>query len=73
MLRSTVSASSIALGKLRYFTHTFPRSSSTFSNEEVMKYLNQPPHTLPTSRRLVAPPMVYIAGEEMTHYTMKLM
>ena len=38
-----------------------------------MKYLTTPPYTLPNRVKIVAPPMVYISGEEMTHYTMDLM
>ena len=47
------------------------RNKSTTS--EVMKYLTTPPYTLPDHVKLVAPPMVYISGEEMTNYTMNLM
>jgi hypothetical protein len=28
---------------------------------------------LPNHKKIVAAPMVYISGEEMTHYTMQLM
>jgi isocitrate dehydrogenase len=37
-----------------------------------MKHLSTPPYTLPNTKKIVAPAMVYIAGEEMTHYTMNL-
>ena len=30
------------------------------------------PYTLPNHKKVVAPKMVYISGEEMTHYTMNL-
>lgn len=43
------------------------------STSEIMKHLSTPPYTLPNNVKLVAPPMVYISGEEMTHYTMNLM
>lgn len=43
------------------------------STSEIMKYLTTPPYTLPNNVKLVAPPMVYISGEEMTRYTMELM
>ena len=53
---------------------SYLRCKSTFlEKEELMKYLSTPPYTLPNRSKIVAPPMVYIAGEEMTHYTMKLM
>lgn len=42
-------------------------------NAEIMKHLSTPPYVLPNHVKLVAPPMVYISGEEMTHYTMNLM
>lgn len=43
------------------------------SKEEIQRYLATPPYTLPNHKKFVAPPMVYISGEEMTHYTMNLM
>jgi len=46
------------------------RTKSTTS--DIMKHLSTPPYTLPNHVKLVAPPMVYISGEEMTHYTMNL-
>ena len=49
------------------------RAMSTFDRDDIMKYLSKPPYTLPSQKKVVAPPMVYIAGEEMTHYTMNLM
>jgi hypothetical protein len=55
------------------FTKVSKRFNSSLSSDEVMKYLSTPPYTLPSHKRLVAPPMVYISGEEMTHYTMNLM
>jgi len=30
------------------------------------------PYVLPNAKKLIAPPMVYIKGEEMTAYTMEL-
>ena len=42
-------------------------------NAEIMKHLSTPPYVLPNHVKVVAPPMVYISGEEMTHYTMNLM
>lgn len=49
------------------------KSMSTIPSAEIMKHLTTPPYTLPNHVKLVAPPMVYISGEEMTHYTMNLM
>lgn len=43
-----------------------------YSDEERMKFLNESPYVLPNHQKLVAPPMSYISGEEMTRYTMKL-
>jgi len=37
-----------------------------------MHYLMTPPYTIPTHKKIEAAPMVYISGEEMTHYTMNL-
>ena len=34
--------------------------------------LDRPPYLLPDKKKLVAPPMVYLSGEEMTRYTMEL-
>jgi isocitrate dehydrogenase len=34
--------------------------------------LNTPPYTRPDHKKIDAPPMVYIKGEEMTKYTMEL-
>lgn len=42
------------------------------SNPEIMKYLSTPPYTLPNHKKIISAPMVYISGEEMTNYTMKL-
>jgi hypothetical protein len=47
--------------------------SNSVSPEDVMKQLNTPPYVLPNHKKIVAAPMVYISGEEMTHYTMQLM
>lgn len=49
------------------------RAKSHYDRAELMKYLTTPPYTLPNRVKIQAPPMVYISGEEMTHYTMKLM
>lgn len=46
---------------------------ATLTREELTKYLTTPPYTLPNQKKIQAPPMVYISGEEMTHYTMQLM
>jgi hypothetical protein len=46
---------------------------SSLSQDEIHKYLTTPPYTLPDQKKIVAPPMVYIQGEEMTRYTMELM
>lgn len=51
---------------------TTSRALSTLDRETLMKYLTTPPYTLPNNKKIDAPPMVYIAGEEMTHYTMNL-
>ena len=48
-------------------------ASEVGANKEIMKYLSTPPYTLPNHKKVVSPPMVYIGGEEMTHYTMSLM
>jgi hypothetical protein len=48
-------------------------SNSIVSPEDVMKHLTTPPYVLPNQKKIVAAPMVYISGEEMTHYTMQLM
>ncbi len=45
----------------------------SFSKDEIQRYLSTPPYILPNHKKVVAPPMVYISGEEMTHYTMNLM
>lgn len=42
------------------------------SQDERLRYLNKPPYVLPDHVKIVSPPMVYISGEEMTHYTMEL-
>lgn len=47
--------------------------SSILDKDALMKYLTTPPYTLPNRSKIVAPPMVYISGEEMTRYTMELM
>jgi len=52
--------------------------SSTVSNlqqlskDEILRCLSTPPYVLPHHKKISAPPMVYISGEEMTHYTMNL-
>lgn len=43
-----------------------------YSDEERLKHLSQKPYILPNHKKIVAPPMCYISGEEMTRYTMKL-
>jgi len=43
------------------------------STDDIMKYLTTPPYIVPNHKKIVAAPMVYISGEEMTNYTMKLM
>lgn len=45
---------------------------STYDKSELLKHLSTPPYTLPGRPKIVAPPMVYISGEEMTRYTMEL-
>jgi hypothetical protein len=45
----------------------------TYQKDELLKYLSNPPYTLPNRQKIVAPPMVYIGGEEMTNYAMNLM
>lgn len=52
---------------------TMRTKSTSIPSADIMKYLTTPPYTLPNHVKLVAPPMVYISGEEMTHYTMNLM
>lgn len=49
------------------------RMKSTIDKSLLMKYLTTPPYTIPNRPKIVAPPMVYISGEEMTRYTMQLM
>ncbi len=46
---------------------------SSLSKYDLHKYLSTPPYTLPNQAKIIAPPMVYISGEEMTRYTMELM
>lgn len=48
-------------------------SSASLSKEDINRYLTTPPYILPDTKKIKAPPMVYIGGEEMTHYTMNLM
>ena len=48
-------------------------TTSPVANSDIMKHLSTPPYVLPNHVKLDAPPMVYISGEEMTHYTMNLM
>lgn len=48
-------------------------STPNLTKEEINRFLTTPPYTIPNKRKIVAPPMVYISGEEMTHYTMNLM
>jgi tRNA G37 N-methylase TrmD len=47
--------------------------NASSNRDELKKYLTTPPYTLPNRQKLIAPPMVYISGEEMTRYTMQLM
>jgi hypothetical protein len=49
------------------------KEKMNLSKEEIQRYLATAPYTLPNHKKFVAPPMVYISGEEMTHYTMNLM
>ena len=48
--------------------------SATLTPEERLKYISTPPYVLPfpLHKKLVAPAMTYISGEEMTRYTMEL-
>lgn len=70
MLRSRVAVKvSRTVGKVAVLL----RDMSTLDKSDVMKYLSTPPYTLPNVSKIEAPPMVYISGEEMTHYTMNLM
>jgi hypothetical protein len=55
------------------FFRSASSESTTMSSADIMKYLSTPPYTLPNNKKVVAPNMVYISGEEMTHYTMQLM
>ena len=51
------------------------RSHGVQSSSNVRLYhpdLDKPPYVLPSHSRISCPPMVYISGEEMTRYTMKL-
>jgi len=50
------------------------RGLSTTSKDTIRLHpaLTKAPYVLPGHKTIVAPPMVYISGEEMTHYTMKL-
>lgn len=45
---------------------------SSSVNEERLKHLSTPPYVLPNHKKIEAPPMVYISGEEMTNYAMNL-
>jgi hypothetical protein len=65
----------------RYFTRGLvsplalasnPRTFSSISNDERLQYLSTPPYVLPHHKKIEAPPMVYISGEEMTNYAMSL-
>ncbi|KAJ1422224.1 hypothetical protein B484DRAFT_399166 [Ochromonadaceae sp. CCMP2298] len=47
-------------------------STTPEPSADIMKYLSTPPYTLPNYVKIKAPAMVYISGEEMTHYTMNL-
>lgn len=47
-------------------------SAESLDKSTILKYLSTPPYTLPDQEKITSPPMVYIAGEEMTHYTMQL-
>ena len=48
--------------------------SASLTPEERLKYISTPPYVLPfpLHKKLVAPAMTYISGEEMTRYTMEL-
>lgn len=48
-------------------------STPNLTKEEINRYLTTPPYTIPNKKKIIAPPMVYISGEEMTRYTMELM
>lgn len=48
------------------------RRNSTLSDSERLDLISKPPYVLPDHKRIVSPPMIYIAGEEMTRYTMQL-
>jgi len=43
----------------------------TLSSEK-LEFLNKAPYVLPDHKKIIAPPMVYISGEEMTRYCMEL-
>jgi hypothetical protein len=62
MLRRTAAAS-----------NAFRMTVRSKSTTDIMKHLSTPPYVLPNNVKIHAPPMVYISGEEMTHYTMNLM
>lgn len=64
----------VAMRKSQGLSSSLLRHKSTqmLERDEVLKYLSTPPYTLPNRPKIVAPPMVYISGEEMTHYTMQL-
>lgn len=49
------------------FVQSFIRKSSNWK-----EYLAQKPYVLPHAKKIIAPPMVYISGEEMTRYCMEL-
>ncbi len=44
----------------------------SLSAEEI-NYLNQKPYVMPNRKKILAPSMVYISGEEMTRYTVKIL
>lgn len=56
-------------GSGRRVTAPFSRLITT---SEKQKYVNTPPYVLPDHKKILAPEMVYISGEEMTRYTMQL-
>ena len=47
-------------------------TSRFYAEKERMEFLSKKPYVLPNHKKLLAPPMVYISGEEMTRYTMGL-
>jgi len=74
MLRGTLRAHrAVARNSCRFVRRFANEADSVMDvSDDIMTYLSRPPYTLPNHKVLAAPPIVYISGQEMTHYTMNL-